>query len=80
MTENPPSPFFADLIARGYLENDVVKDAHEKSGFRLTAKAIIEMENLEVAKALDTVLRDATRGGNQDVGLIEMPLRFAFGR
>ena len=41
MTENPPSPFFADLIARGYLENDVVKDAHEKSGFRLTAKAIV---------------------------------------
>ena len=79
MTQYAPSPFFAELIARGYLENDVVDDAHEKSGYRLTAKAIVEMENLEVAKALDTVLRDATRGGNQDVALIEMPLRFAFG-
>jgi len=79
MLKNPPSPFFEKLIARGYIEDDAACDASGKSGYRLTGKAITEMENLHLARDLDQLLREGTRADNPDTALLEMPLRFIFG-
>jgi len=79
MLKNPPSPFFEKLIACGFLEDDVACDASGKSGYRLTGKAITEVDNLELARDLDRLVREGTRADNPDTTLLEMPLRFTFG-
>jgi hypothetical protein len=79
MLKNSSSPFFAELIARGYVEHDSAPNADGKSGYRLTAKALAKVENLSLAKQLDNLLREGTREDEPDFALLELPLRFALG-
>ncbi len=79
MPKNTSSPFFEELIARGYLEHDSAPYADGKSGYRLTAKALAKVENLSLAKQLDNLLREGTREDEPDFALLELPLRFALG-